>query len=124
MPEIKYTDVLSGEIDSYLLRIENCIVNERYKISDKNREDNINFINKYSLTKNKIIKMIRSLKNKDFSFKTPNIHENMNNEILYVFKKIFELDYYGELKIVEVYIKFNIILRNCQDFCFIVSFHE
>lgn len=112
------------EINEYLSRVRYCITNGRYKISDRNRIENVNFINTYSLTQKKIIKMLQSIDYSNFEYSTRNNHENRNEEILYIFKKNFELDYYGKRKRVEVYIKINMILRNCQDFCFIVSFHE
>lgn len=44
---------------------------------------------------------------------------------LYVFCKQYELDYWGELEIVEIYIKVNMIeMRNGDPRAFIVSFHK
>ncbi|MBV1820526.1 hypothetical protein L0P54_10145 [Anaerosalibacter bizertensis] len=61
----------------------------------------------------------------DFCYAVDNDNEEFSHEILYIFCKCQELDYWGTLENVDIYIKINMTqIRNGDDFVFIVSFHK
>ncbi|MBN2259446.1 MAG: hypothetical protein JW702_02815 [Clostridiales bacterium] len=61
----------------------------------------------------------------DFCYAVNNKNPEFSHEVLYVFNKEYELDRWGELVSVDIYIKTNKTqTRNGEEFMVIVSFHE
>ncbi|MBO5397360.1 MAG: hypothetical protein J6A36_00270 [Clostridia bacterium] len=119
----KHMDFTEEEINNYLREMKALVVRKKFKISDKNREENVNFIQKYQLSEKKQQKMLLDLDIADFAYAVDNYKNN--NEVLYVFGKIYELNDWGDYKKVPVYIKINIIKDDSnKGFCIIVSFHQ
>ena len=86
--------------------------------TEKN-EKNRKFIFEYGLTKNKQKQMLIKLEANDFCYSADNYNDPQ--ERLYFFCREYELDNWGTIENVEVYIK---IARKQDDFIVVVSFHK
>lgn len=117
----KHLDITEDEVKEYLESLKELVNKNRFKIADKNREKNIEFINLYRLKHRKQKEMLLNLEVSDFCYVADNYK---NDEKLYVFCKEYELDNWGTYESVLVYIKINIIEKQQGKFCIIVSFHE
>lgn len=61
----------------------------------------------------------------DFCYAVENDNMCFKNEILYIFCKQYELDFWGMLEIVDIYIKVNMIERKKDiHFFYVVSLHK
>ena len=109
------------EVEVYLLDVINAIKDNRFKISQ--REKNRKLVLDYILDREKIKEIILSLTVKDFSSSVNNIKEEYSSEILYIFgKDVMLLPRFGSReKKVSIYIKFNKI---DDGYIIVVSFHE
>ena len=76
-------------------------------------------IEEYWLTKNKQKQMLIKLEANDFCYSADNYNDPQ--ERLYFFCREYELDNWGTIENVEVYIK---IARKQDDFIVVVSFHK
>ena len=78
-------------------------------ISRINRQENIQFIEDYNITRKKEQLILLGLNYNDFCYAVPNDtdKEEFAHEILYIFCKEVELDFWGTLELVNVYIKIN-----------------
>ena len=117
----KHTDFDIKDIDKYLSKVKTSISQEKYRLS-MNREKNKKFSEDYNLTTKKIKNIIFNLEAKNFCYAVDNEKEEYSHETLYVFCRKKGLNYFGEYKEVNIYIKFNLIERN--DYLYIISFHE
>ena len=116
----KHLDLTKEEVAEYLKKFKKLVQRERYKISDTNREKNNEFIKKYSLSSKKIKNMLLELQEENFVYAVDN--DKGFDEILYVFVKEYELNYWGETEVVPVYVKINMLEEKM--FSVVVSFHE
>lgn len=116
----KHLDLTKEEVSEYLKKFKKLVQRERYKISDTNREKNNEFIKKYSLSTKKIKNMLLELQESDFAYTVDN--DKGFDEVLYVFVKEYELNYWGETEVVPVYVKINMLEEKM--FSVVVSFHE
>ena len=109
------------EVEVYLLDVINAIKDNRFKISQ--REKNRKLVLDYILDREKIKEIILSLTVKDFSSSVNNIKEEYSSEILYIFgKDVMLLPRFGSReKKVSIYIKFNKI---DDGYIIVVSFHD
>ena len=109
------------EVEVYLLDVMNAIKENRFKISQ--REKNRKLVLDYILDREKIKEIILSLTVKDFSSAVNNVKEEYSSEILYIFgKDVMLLSRFGSReKNVSIYIKFNKI---DDGYVIVVSFHE
>lgn len=117
----KYLNQTKEEIKEYLANLKILIKKGRYKISDKNREDNINFIHKYRITTRKQKEMLLELDAMDFCY---SVDDYNCDDKLYIFSKDYELDNWSIKEKVPVYIKTNIIQIKEGEYAIIISFHE
>lgn len=116
----KYTNHTKEEIEEYLKIVKNNIKRGKFIIPNTSkREKNKNFIEKYKLNSNKQKQMLLSLGVSDFCYSVDDY--NNPQERLYVFCKEYELDNWGTLEKVSVYIK--MVIKE-KDFVVIISFHE
>ena len=116
----KYTNHTKEEIEEYLKRVKKSVDDGRFIVctAPKN-EKNRNFIEKYKLNKNMQKEMLKELEVNDFCYSADDY--NNPQERLYFFCREYELNNWGTIENVEVYIK---IARKQNDFIVVVSFHK
>lgn len=116
----KYTNHTKEKIEEYLKAVKECVSANNFRVcaTSKNNK-NIQFIEKYRLNSKKQKQMLLELETTDFCYSVDNYNDQ--NERLYIFDRIYELDNWGTIKSVEVYIK---IAKKKDDFIVVVSFHE
>ncbi|MGL5417820.1 MAG: hypothetical protein ACRDAU_19280 [Clostridium sp.] len=119
----KYT---REEIVKILAVIKECIADGLYSIStNRNREENRQFIDEYRLTTSKQKEILLGIKIEDFCHSLKNINKGFEHEILYVFCPQRELNnILGEREKVDIYIKFNIINYSEKKRVITISFHK
>jgi hypothetical protein len=117
----KHIDFDYQDILEYLKRAKIAIVQEKYNLA-MNRVKNKKFSEDYNLTVKKIENIILNLEVEDFCYAVDNEKEEFSHEILYVFCSREELNYFGEYKEIDIYIKFNLI--ESANYLYIISFHE
>ena len=117
----KHTDFEFEDILEYLKRVKVATVQEKYKIA-MNRKKNKKFSEDYKLDSKNIRNIIIDLNVEDFCYAVDNEKEEFSHEVLYVFCTSKELNYFGEVKEVDIYIKFNLTENN--NYLYIISLHE
>lgn len=117
----KYLNFTKEEIIKYVEKFKLLIKANRFKISDINREKNIEFINKYHLNTKNQKNMLLEIEVEDFCYA---VDDYKSKDILYIFSKEYELNYWGEYQKIPVYIKINIKKLIDGEYVLIVSFHE
>ncbi|QXM05797.1 hypothetical protein [Crassaminicella indica] len=122
----KHTDFTSGQIKEYLSKLRKLVIEGKYSISqNKNRMENISFIEEYKINSDKEREILLSIEYDDFCYAVDNQNPKFAHEILYVFNKEYELDNWGELESVDIYIKTNMTqTRRGDDIIIVVSFHK
>lgn len=114
------------EIDEVLEKIKNCVSNNKYTIAlNKNRQENIDFINEYQIRSDKQKNILLQLQTEDFCHTLQNTKIGYEYEILYVFVpqvQLFRAD--GIEETVDVYTKFNIIDMPNGSRTVVISFHK
>lgn len=119
-------DYSREQIDAVLDKIKKCVVNNRYTISlNKNRQENIDFINEYNIRSDKQKKILMQLCTEDFCHSLQNTKIGYEYEVLYVFVpqvQLFNAD--GEEEIIDVYMKFNLIDMPRGSRTVVISFHK
>ena len=116
----KYTNHTKEEIDEYLKIIKKSVNSGKFIVcTTQKNEKNRKFVETYKLNKNKQKQMLMELEVKDFCYSADNYNEPQ--ERLYFFCREYELNNWGTIEKVEVYIK---IARKQNDFIVIVSFHK
>lgn len=124
-PTKKHLNFTQKEIKKYLEKVRKHVEKNNYTISiNENREENINFIEDYKIDTKKEKDILLSIECEDFCYAVDNYKEAYSHETLYVFCKQRELDYWGTLKLVDIYIKINMTQTNRGSYMFIVSFHK
>lgn len=115
-----------GEIESLLKTIQNCIRENRYIIAkNENRQENIDFINKYNLISSRQKILLLNIVAEDFCHSLQNTKPGFEHEILYVFclqAKLFNIDDIEEN--VDIYIKFNLVENKDNIRVIVISFHK
>ena len=116
----KYLNNTKQEIGGFLEKFKTLVKNKKFIIpqNDK-RMDNSKFIQKYHLKLKKQIEMLLEIQVADFCYSVDN--DKDSNERLYIFLKEYDLDNWGILEKVSVYIK---IVIKSEDCTVIISFHE
>lgn len=114
------------EIKAYLKVLKSLVLENNYSISrSSNREENKQFIEDYKIDSKKEKEILMNLEYDDFCYAVNNKNPKFAHETLYIFNKEYELDRWGELVSVDIYIKTNKTqTRNGESFMIIVSFHE
>ena len=114
------------QIESILQVIHDCVRCNRFSIElNKNRQENIDFINNYNISSTKQKDIILKIKVEDFCHSLQNTKIGFEHEILFVFCPkitLFNLD--SEAELVDVYIKFNIIDYAQDKRVMTISFHR
>ena len=119
-------DYTKEQINEVLNKIKDCIINNNYTISlNRNRQENIKFINEYNIRSVKQKNILLSIKVEDFCYTLQNIKIGYEHEVLYVFVpqvKLFNADDIEEM--VNVYIKFNLIDKSNENYAVVISFYR
>lgn len=85
----------------------------------------MDFIEDYKINSIKEREILLGIQYDDFCYAVDNEKEEFAHEKLYIFCKRQELDYWGALELVDIYIKINMTkTRKGDDFTIIVSFHK
>lgn len=125
MSSKKYTDIPSDVIMQYLLELKKLVTKGMYTISlNKNRQENIDFIENYRINTKKEHEILQSLECEDFCYAVDNKKPEFSHEKLYVFCKICQLDNWGTLEDVSIYFKMNLTLLKDDNYMIIISFHK
>lgn len=116
----KYTNHTKLEIEKYLETVKKSIERDKFIVCNtvKNLKNQL-FIQKYKLDSNRQKQMLIELEVNDFCYSVDNY--NNPQERLYIFCREYELNNWGTIEKVEVYIK---IAVKKDDFIIIVSFHN
>lgn len=124
--EGKHTDFTVDEIRAYLAKLRKAILDNKYTIAkNENRQENMDFIEDYKIDTKKEKEILLGIEYSDFCYAVDNENEEFAHEVLYVFCKRQELDFWGTLEDVDIYIKINMIqTRRGDDYVIIVSFHK
>lgn len=117
----KYLNYTKEEIEEYLENVRDLIKKNKFKISDVNREKNVDFIQKYRLSSRKQKEMLLSIETLDFCYA---VDDYNTSEKLYIFSKEYELDNWGTYEKINVYIKINVKKLISDEYAIIISFHE
>ena len=122
----KYMDFTPEDIKKYLEKFRKSILDEKYVIAkNQNRQENIDFIEDYKIDTKKEKEILLGIQYDDFCYAVDNEKEEFSHERLFIFCKYQKLDYWGELKAVDIYIKINMThTKRGDDFTIIVSFHK
>lgn len=114
------------EIASILNDIKDCVRKNRYTIAqNKNRQNNIDFINKYNIRSSKQRSLLLNIEPEDFCHSLHNKKLEYEHEILYVFVpqvKLFNID--DDEEIIDLYTKFNLIYMTKGIRTVVISFHK
>ena len=121
----KCTNFTQNEIEMYLDRFKKLIIEDKYTISiNDKRKENIEFIEEYRIDTEKEKEILLNIECNDFCYAVYNEKEGYEHEKLYIFCKCYELYNWGELEVVDIYIKTNIFQTRRDDILIIVSFHK
>lgn len=122
----KHTDLTPEDIKTYLRKFRKLIIDAKYTISQNdNRKENIDFIEDYKIDSKKEKEILLDIQYDDFCYAASNTNKGFEHEILYIFCKCQELDYWGTLENIDIYIKINMVeTRKGDDFAIVVSFHK
>lgn len=122
----KFINFTPDEIKEYLDKFKKCVLEGRYSISqNENRQENIYFIEDYKIDTKKEHEILLGLQFDDFCYAVENDNIDFAHEVLYIFCKQHELDFWGTLETVNIYIKVNMIETRRGDlFSVVVSFHK
>jgi len=121
----KHTEFTIEEIKQYLEEIKTLVKQDNYTISiNKNRQENMEFIDDYRIKHKKEKEMLLSLEYSDFCYAVDNVKKSFSHEKLYVFCKSYKLDNWGTYEDVCVYIKLNKTQSEGKEYLIVVSFHK
>jgi hypothetical protein len=122
----KFDDHSPDDIKAYLEKFRKCILSGKYSISkNENRRDNIDFIEDYKVNTKKEQEILLGIQFDDFCCAVANDKEEYAHEVLYIFCKQHQLDFWGTLENVDIYIKVNMVTTKSEDlYSIIVSFHK
>ena len=114
------------DIENILCIIKKCIECNKYTISfNKNRRENIAFVNDYNIRSDKQKRILLNIKVDDFCHSLQNTNVGYEHEVLYVFVpqvSLFNVDDVEE--VIDIYTKFNIIDYGETNRTIVISFHK
>ncbi len=122
----KHINFTPDDIKKYLEKFRRCVLESRYTISlNQNRQENIDFIEDYKINSKKEKEILLGIQYDDFCYAVDNDKEEYAHEVLYIFCKQHDLDYWGTLEAVDIYLKINMTqTRKGDDYSIVVSFHK
>ncbi|HBQ27145.1 MAG TPA: hypothetical protein DD791_12180, partial [Syntrophomonas sp.] len=109
-----------------LQTIHDCVRESRFYISkNENRQENIDFKNKYNLTSKKQKEILLQIVPEDFCHTLKNTNLGFEHEVLCVFcPQVILFNFEGNEERVDIYTKFNIIEHNRGKRVVVISFHK
>lgn len=122
----KHTSFTPDDIKKYLDDVRRMVLDGKYTISNnENRQENIDFMEEYKIDSKKEKEILLSLQHDDFCYAVDNEKQEFAHEQLYIFCINYELDNWGTLEHVDIYIKTNITTtRRGNEIIIVVSFHK
>ena len=116
----KYLNHTKDEISKFLDKFKKLVKAKKFVIpQNAKRKDNREFLQKYHLNQKKQMEMLLEINVLDFCY---SVDDDKNpTERLYIFAKEYELDNWGILEKVSVYIK---IVIKADEYTVIISFHK
>ena len=122
----KFFNFKPDEIKEYLNKFRKCIIDGNYSISqNEHRQENIDFIEDFKIDTKKEHEILLGLQFDDFCHAVENQNTRFSHEVLYIFCKQYELDFWGTPETVGIYIKVNMIENQKGDlYTILVSFHR
>ncbi len=122
----KHINFMPDDIKKYLEKFRRCVLEDRYTISlNPNRKENIDFIEDYKVNSKKEKEILLGIQYDDFCYAVDNDKEEFAHEVLYIFCKQHDLDNWGTVESVDIYIKINITqTRTGDDYSIVVSMHK
>lgn len=130
MKETKiYTDFKENDIQEYLNIVFRLINEGKRKLritkDNKIRIKNKKFIRKYKIKEKQIDNIIRGITINDFCYAADEKDSNFSDERLYIFCKQEELEHYGYIEKIDIYIKLKKDkLIDGTELILYISFHE
>jgi len=114
------------EVTAILEKIQDCIRENKYTIEkNKNRQENIDFINEYNISHSRQHSILLQIKPEDFCHSLQNTKLGFEYEILYVFVPQVQLfNISDEEETVDIYTKFNVIDMVNGSRVVAISFHK
>jgi len=122
----KHINFTPDDIKKYLEKFRRCVLESRYTISlNPNRKENIDFIEDYKINSKKEKEILLGIQYDDFCYAVDNDKEEYAHEVLYIFCKQHDLDHWGTVESVDIYIKINMTqTRKDDDYSIVVSLHK
>jgi len=122
----KHINFTPEQIKAYLSTFKKLILEDKYTIAkNENRNENTESMENYKIDTKKEKEILLSLEFDDFCYAVDNKKPKFAHEQLFVFCKTRDLDNWGELETVEIYIKTNLTqTRRGDDFIIVISFHK
>ena len=114
------------EIGAILQIIQTCVCDGKYTIArNQNRQENLELIREYNLTTKKLQRILLQIETKDFCHSLQNIKVGYEHETLYVFcPQVTLSNFDNEERLVDIYLKFNIVNIGTESRVIVISFHE
>lgn len=119
-------DYSVDQIKNLIEIIKDCVRENRYTIIlEENKQENTQFMEEYNINEKKRIDILFALDYKDFCYGLQNMKDGVEQNDLYVFclqRELNRIDAKNEL--VDIYLKFNIICNECEEYFLLVSLHR
>lgn len=120
----------SENLKEILNKIKSSILKDNYQIeNNRNRKDNYSFKRKYELGDKELKRILLSITEEDYYETVNNYKKGYEHERLHIFAPTINVENdEGEIKIVQLYTKFNIIEKEINDekieYVIVISLHE
>lgn len=113
-------------ITNLILIIRECALDGQFTVSlEGSRIENMQFIEEYNINEDKIVDILSEITEEDFCYGLKNMKDGILYNDLYVFCPVKELyNIKGEKEIVDVYMRFNIIETDSDNYRLLISLHK
>jgi len=111
-----------SEAQKFLERVRSRLVTNEYQVSKHYK--NKDFLEKYKIKDYKLKEMLLALSGTDCISIEPNNNPRYPEATVYKFVKKYELDFFGAVCLIDVYIKLYIIEMQIYDLVMVISIHE
>jgi hypothetical protein len=119
-------DYSEEQIKNLIESIKDCVRENRYTISlENNKLENIQFMQEYNINENKRMNILFDLNYKDFCYGLQNLNDGVEQNNLYIFcvqRGLYNI--YGKKELIDIYLKFNIICDETEEYRILVSLHR
>ena len=119
-------DYSEEQIKNLIEIIRDCVRENRYTISlENNKLENIQFIEEYNINEKKRVNILFDLDYIDFCYGLQNLKDGVEQNNLYVFcvqRELYNIE--DKKEIVDIYLKFNIICNEGEEYRMLVSLHK